>query len=262
MSQFEKELKKVESITEKIARRDEQANIIKEIVRLAKKLDYVHYQLADRIRHPNYIDEHDMETFRKDLDKNFWHEILDEYQAEKYMTATDKKNFFEKLDENSPIFDLENVQTMVDSFVNSKEALATNMIAKIYENVTDSYFRVGGKNRGEKRIQKEIPASFRLSVFYTYGKGLPSYVSTSNSRFNIISDLERACYLCDGKKQPDYNNTIESRTTLVFREGKDYLEGEYFNLKFYKNGNVLISFNNLDVLNTLNKWGRKNNRID
>ena len=251
-----------ETVAQKVKRRDEQAEIILQIVTLAKKLNSVTHELSQKLRYPDSINQKDLDELRQELDKRFWWEMLDEYQAEKFMTSVDKNKFFDDLDKKAPIFDMANVMQMVGGFLSSRESIATNMIAKIYENITDEIFRKGNRGEGVKKLQKELPKSFRLSIFYTYGRGLPYYVSASNSRFSSITDLERACYLCDGKLQPDRQKGIESATTLALRNGETFVSCPYFDLQLFKNGNVKITFTNLEVLRTLNKWGRKGDRLE
>lgn len=247
-----------ETVAQKVAKRDEQAKIMLQIIELAKKLNTVTYELAEKLRYPQYIKERDIDDLRKKMDYNYWHQCLDELQVEKYLTTKDKETLFEKFQEKCPVFNEVNVNEALYGFMNSKEATATEMIKKIYHQVTDLTFRVGNKYRApsEKRIQLDIPLSFRASMFYVHSGGLPSYVSSSNSRFELIEDLERACFLCDGKTQPDRMKNIRAKTDETLRAHSDLVHGDYFTLKIFKNGNIKIDFTNSEVLKTLNRWGK------
>jgi len=260
---FDDSLARKETLQDKVKNRDEEAEIILQILQLAKKLKHCTYEVAEKVRHPDYIDERDIEHIRKKLDVRFWHQCLEEFQVEKFLTTTDKEKLYEKLEDEAPVFNFENVMATIHGFMNSKEATATAMIRKIYEEVTDVVFRKGNSFRatGEKRLQTGIPKSFRASIFYTYGKGLPAYISSMNSRFALIEDLERACYLVDGKLQPDRQLNIHSLVDLALRNHRSIVDGPYFQLEMFKNGNVKVTFKSLEVLKTLNHWGQKGNRL-
>jgi hypothetical protein len=258
------EVAKIETLKEKVTRRNDQAKIIEQIFELAQKLHHCHYEVADALKHPEYINDRTREKVRKQLDYSFWYETFEQNQVDKLLTTVDKEKMLEKISENPPVFNYENAMDALSGFLNSKDAVATTMIKKIYKNITDSVFRIGGsyKHDDEKRIQKGIPKSFRLSIFYTYGKGLPSYISGYRDKFAVITDLERACFLVDNKSQPDRNVNIEARTGTALSKGEQFVSGEYFDLTLFKNGNVKVDFKDLAVLAVLNKWGREENRIE
>ena len=254
---------KKESIQDKCKIRDKQAQIILEIIELAKGLKFCTVELANKIRYPNHIREDDIEAIRKKLDYTFWCQCFDEYQVEKFLTTTDKEKLFDKMEKDTPVFNFENVMNTINGFMNSKDATATTMIKKIYEEITDAVFRVGNKNqqKNEKRLQLGIPKSFRLSIFYVYSPGLPAYVSSNNSRFNLIDDFERACYLVDGKVQPDRQKNIRSLTDSVLRKEERFVDSPYFIMQIFKNGNVKLTMKSLVVLKRFNHWGLKGNRL-
>ena len=103
---------------------------------------------------------------------------------------------------------------------------------------------------------------FRLSIFYVYRSELPSYVSSNNSNFSVISDFERALYLSDGKIQPDIQESISSLTTEALRRNEALVDSPYFKMRIFKNGNVKINVKSEEVLARFNKWGRKENTLD
>lgn len=246
-----------ENIKQKVARRDHQANIMNQIIELAKQLTTSNYKLAEKIRYPDYLRKEDIEELRNDMDGEFWRDCLNELQVEKFLTTKDKEKLFDKLSEKCPVFNEANVNETLVSFMTSKDATATDMIKKIYHEVTDMVFRLGNnsRNENEKRLQLGIPKSFRATLFYGRN-GLPHYISGYDKNFAFIDDLERACYLVDGKVQPDRQNCIRSQTDEALRVSKTQVDGAYFVLDFFKNGNVKLTFKNLEMLKTLNHWGQ------
>jgi len=247
-----------QTLEDKCIHRDGQAKIMLEIIALAKKLEVCSYEFAEALRYPSHIDDRKIEKLRKDMDYKYWHQCLEENQIEKYLTTTDKEKLYEKLSANTPEFNVENVYNTIYGFVGSKEATATNMIKKIYEEITNIIFKKSGSKNTEKRIQLEIPKSFRATIFY---RCIPSYVSSSNSRFNLIDDLERACYLIDKGIQPDRQENITSLTDTVLRKNEMFVDSKYLEIQFFKNGNAKITFKNLDVLEKLNAWGMRGDRV-
>jgi len=250
-----KEVAKQSTLEQKVEKRDHDAKTMLEIIRLAKTLSCRTSDFAEKLRYPEYIDERDIEQLRKSLDAEYWHEFFQQNQVEKYLTSSDAEKMYAEVDENPIAFNSVNANNMLASFIGSKEATAMNMVKKIYKELTNAFFRKSGSNNIERRIQKNVPMSLRLSIFCCYSDGLPSYVSESNSKFSLISDLERACYLVDGKLQPDVQKSVTSLTTEVLRKGEQFVDAPYFKFKIFKNGNIKLDFKSQEVLDKLNKWG-------
>lgn len=257
----ESELVKKETLKEMVRSRDEQAGIMLEIIRLAKKLQVCCNEISQKIKHPEFIRSDDIDDLRKAMDLHFWRKVFDDMQVEKFLTTIDKEKMMEAMEKDTPSFDISNVYNTVNSFIHSKEATALNLIKKVYENFTDMHFISSGSKVVEKRLQLGITKVVRASVFYTYGKCIPSYVSSTYSKFDHIIDLERACYLCDGKLQPDRLQSIEAIANKALNSKLDEFQNEYFHVKVYKNGNVKITFLDDEVLKTLNRWGKTGNRL-
>jgi hypothetical protein len=260
---METEVKLVDTIKDKVERRNREIEIISQILELSKQLKTsCTYELSELIRFPTYLSDDKTKKIQSYVDAIFWRQILDEFQVEKYMTSVDKEKFSDKLHNETPCFEYDTALSMVMGLMTSKDAMATNLIKKVYENITNISFKSSTSKKFEKRIQKKVPKTFRASILYTYGKGLPSYISESTSNFSLISDLERALYLCDDKLQPDYNASIISLASDCLRDGRTYVTSPYLDLEFFKNGNVKITITNQKALDTLNHWGLRGDRLD
>jgi len=258
-----REIAKPENLEQTVEKRDYEAKTILEIIRLAKTLDNCQPELAEKIRYPEFIGDRDIEDIRKKLDASYWYDFFNKNQIEKYVTQADKEKMLEDMEKNPVAFNSVNAMDMLKGFIGSKEATATNMIKKVYKNISDAYF-CNSSNRGqsEKRLQKGLSKSIRLSIFYIRHGELPSYVSDSNSNFHLISDLERALYLCDGKLQPDYQHSVTAIATEVLRKDEKIVDAPYFRFQIYKNGNIKLEFKSKEVLARFNKWGREENTIE
>lgn len=249
-----------ESIKDKVRRRDEQAKIITQIFELAKKVDSsLLYELSELVRFPQYSDT-PSKKIQSRLDYTYWRELLDEFEVEKYMTSTDKEKFSDKLSDDTPVFSEESALSTLSGILSSEDALATNMIKKVYETVTNVSFKKG--NNYEKRIQKGIPTTFRMRLVYVDKYGLPNYLSSSRSNIDLLTDLERALYLCANLTQPSRDSSIQSYIDKALVAGEMSVDSPLLQVTLYKNGNAKVTIKNEVALQFLNRWGRTGNRLE
>lgn len=209
----------------------------------------------------NYDGKVEKGNIIKEIDYKFWSIALDLSQVEKFISSKEKSDMKEKMHENPPEFNYTQAKNLVHSVMSSTEALATNLIKKIYSELTNTAFYAGNHYRATKQLKNKnkIEKSFRMSVFSRYG--LPSYVRHNDAQVAVLQDLERVCYLVDGKLQPDSQGNIVTKLEQALRAKELVVNGDYFTLTMFKNGNVKVDFNDLDLVKKINLWGAKSNQL-
>lgn len=250
------------TIDELIAKRDFEAKKILEIEKLFHEISSsTRYLICDKFKY-HFSYSSTLEDIRRELDKSYWHDVLNKMQIEKFTTNKDKQAIFERIDKEVPHFNEKDVREYLKNLIESPEALANNLIKKVYDSITQMRFRVGNNYRGNVSLKNGngIEKSFRASVFSS-GNELPWHISRDRGQWPLIADLESACFMCDGKIRPDYHNDIIALIDNALKNKKDEASNGYFKIKLFKNGNVKIDFENLEVLNTLNLWGANGSRL-
>jgi hypothetical protein len=214
--------------------------------------------------HDTIFHKFEADDFRKAVDRSYWQEILDRSHVCDTMTDRERAEFQKKMHENPPPFDAENIL----AFQANAERIFIDGYKKTFETVyqtfTDCHY--SGKDWSEKKRDnlQRIEKTFRFRGAFYYdarwktwdyrdGRTTGCYSSSVPS----LGDLYLVCCLLDGKPRPNYSNDFASlaREQTRKREGKIKVETEYFDATPSQNGNTLVSFKRLDILELLNKAG-------
>lgn len=203
-----------------------------------------------------HIREFDKEKLIENINYQAWKQVLTISEIERFMTSIDFSKMLEKLHEKPPVFNYKDAIKLIETVIKSHEAIASNMIKKIYDHITNMSFRTGPKSKRNfgKRNSFGFKIMLRATLFYS---GRPSYIHSNDAELAYLKDLERVCDLVSNGIQKRYEGSIEPKIIDAFRNDEDTVICEHFSVVFYKNGNVIIKFFNKDTINKLNLWGSR-----
>jgi len=202
-------------------------------------------------RFDNYSDN----RAEKYIDRTCWQYLIRLFELEKYMLCTDYEKMQKQIDQfDFPVFTIENAEGYIASLKDIIYDNIKTMMKSVYERITDSYYYTGGSNYNsstkKKRNNNGIDTTFIITT-YDYSRVFGYY----RDKPTITDDLEKLCYILDGKKLPDHTIIDQLRTNK-----KPESENEYFKLKVCKNGNTHYTLQD-DIKNKLNIYGGDPSRI-
>lgn len=184
----------------------------------------------------------------KCIDQALWRYLVRLYTLEKFMLCTDFQKMVSEIDNfQTPEFTVENANGWLDGL---KDLIRDNvhaLVKKVYSEITNGYYFTGVAGyRGEKKKRNNngIDKSFILytadwSTIFAYWRDAPS----------IMDDLEKVCYILDGKTLPE--KTIRQELKA---EQKSEASNDYMSVKLCRNGNTHFTLND-NVRLLLNKYG-------
>jgi len=190
----------------------------------------------------------------KSIDQALWRYLVKLYSLEKFMICTDYKKMVKEIDEfQTPVFTIDTANGWLDGL---KELIRNNvnaLVKKVYAEITNGIYYTGGSGyRGEKKKRNNngIDKNFILytadwSTVFAYWRENPS----------IMDDLEKVCYILDGKTLPE--KTLRNE---LQHEKKDTASNQYMSVKLCRNGNTHFTINE-PILSLLNKYGPIGNEI-
>lgn len=165
------------------------------------------------------------------VDRCCWRHLVRMFNLEKYMLCTEYKKMLEDIDnDNTPIFTIENAEGWVAGL---KETIYENvrlLCKRVYDNLISGTYRTGGSyctSKKKKRNNNGIDSFFILST------GDYSRVFGYYDRPTITDDLEKACYLLDGKLVPEVTMIQRARSDKASE-----VSNEYFSVRMCANGNT------------------------
>jgi hypothetical protein len=196
-------------------------------------------------------------TFDRAIDERSWNYFFGSGRLMDIMSQDDIERFHKKLSDPDPF-------TAEEAFkyYNSAEDIAVNsferLLHSVFEKLTSATYRPGNswKNDRKKQNNREIDNYFRMSSSIKkghFGKWEWHYYSVP-----IYDDLEKVCFLLDGKNPPKQPNTINCR---IKSESCNIIGNEYFTITLYLNGNNKVNFLRDDIREKLNKYGPKGNAL-
>lgn len=182
--------------------------------------------------HLNYQGgSHGEDYIEKALDQRIWQYMIKIYNLEKYMLCTEYEKLQKQIyDFNFPVFTIKNAEGWLTGLKAVVHESVQKLIEDVFERITkDTYWTGSGysNHKKKKRNNNGIDKHFIITTNDHHHLGWYSVRPT------ITDDLEKACYIIDGKELPEI--TIK---TSVKKDGIWEAENAYFRVRFCKNGNT------------------------
>ena len=231
---------------------------IKEVETITKELDKVleSYQgfKPYRIdwRDKNYNENRE----EKYIDKICWSYLVNLFELQKYMLCTEYEKMQKEIEDfQTPIFNPTNAEAWLFQLKDLIHKNIKTMLKSVYDKIINDYYFTGSgysNRKKKKRNNNGIDKTFILTTNdYDRAHGYSSYYN----RISITDDLEKACYLLDGKTIPEKTIIESMRTDKLF-----IAENKYFKIKLCKNGNTHYTIFE-ETKNKLNMIGPDGNII-
>lgn len=200
------------------------------------------------------FDNHEQNREEKYIDRVLWRYLVRLYQLEKYMLATEYKKMEKEIDEfRTPDFTPENAHAWLKGLKSMIYENVRLMCKRVYEQLISGTYQPGNAwNSPRKKRNNNGVDRFFILPTHDYGRifGYSFYHSPS-----VVDDLEKVCYLLDGKTMPD--ETIITRAKM---DQTSEVESPYFKVIFHKNGNTHFRLTD-ETRQRLNRIGPDGNVI-
>lgn len=179
------------------------------------------------------------------VDRMVWRYLVKLYQLDKYMLCTSYEKMQKEMDEYKfPEFTPDNAHAWLAGMKGLIHDNVATLIKQVFKEVTEGVYYVGGYNGDtKKRNNNGIDSNFILHT-YDYSR-----VFGYEYKPTITDDLEKVCYLLDGKSLPDFTliNKMKGEKTSEYDIG-------YMRVKVCKNKNTHYWLRD-DIREKLNRFG-------
>ncbi len=233
-------------------------NKIKEVEEITKELDSI-LEKYHRFK-PYRIDwkygNYDSNREEKYIDRICWYYLVSLFELKKYMLCTEYDKMNKEIESfQTPVFNIANAEAWLSQLKSLIYKNIKTMLKTVYDKIITDYYYTGSgysNRKKKKRNNNGVDKNFILTTNdYNMVHGYYSYYG----HITITDDLEKACYLLDGKTVPV--KTIKE----TMRENKtSEAENKYFKIKVCKNGNTHYTIFE-DTRNKLNLIGPDGNII-
>lgn len=201
-----------------------------------------------RLQNTNAI--HGEKQDERSVDQSLWRYLVRLYSLEKFMLCTDFEKMRKEIDEfRTPAFTIENANGWLDGLKGLIQDNVNTLIKQVYSEITNGYYYTGGGYRGEKKKRNNNGIDERFIIYTADYHSIYSYWTDKPS---VMDDLEKICYILDGKTLPEktLRSTLKEKTS--FEATNDYMS-----VKLCKNGNThfVITSATRDALNRFGPTG-------
>lgn len=186
-------------------------------------------------------------------DRILWRFVVKQFNLEKYMLATHYQKMMEEVQNfKTPEFTIENVNAWLNGLKSLIHENVKTLVKSVFKEITEGTYHTGsGYNAPrKKRNNNGVDKMFilRTNDHFTIDRYY-------NNKPTITDDLEKVCYILDGKVLP--KETLKNRMST----GKVWeAEDDYMKVKVYQNGNTHYTLKE-EVREKLNLYGPTENVI-
>lgn len=240
-------LRQRDAVMERIA---EAKRLIDEADDIAEKagLGVVSGHIADRYSHSGarFGQVDFVEQMRKRIDASGWQLLMNESGIRTLMDAEARKQW------DTSVYDLKTPDLTLENVTSTFTVLRDGR-AELFERGVIACFR--GLSWDYKTNQ---PFKFgkRIVMRYLFQAQTGPYMQSVNHHAaDKLDDLVRVFSVLDGKPEPDHRNGMHSHlwSAASKRPVERFLDLEYFEIKWFKNGNGHVTFKRLDLVEKINK---------
>lgn len=184
----------------------------------------------------------------KSIDQRCWRYIIGLYHLEKFMLCTEYKKMMGQIESfDFPVFTVESAEGWLSSLKHLVYESVQKLIEDVFRRITDETYWVGGWNGQKKKRNNN-----GIDKFFIITTNDIRAIDWYSSEPTITDDLEKACYIIDGKRLPD----VTLKATL-YKEKRVTGENEYFAVTICKNGNTHYRWKKDEIRERLNLYGSK-----
>lgn len=197
---------------------------------------------------PRYVFERDsvdkrraefVEAMTKQTDRAMWGHIIRATDLEKLMDKRARDEFRDELQKAPPPALAENVRATLSAFMEDAETIFRRGIAVAFSELDRRFKSHDGFKVGS-----------RVILSYAFSTG--SFSHWNGRREETLRDIERTFCVLDGDKVPDYGASIVAMCSGM-RGDQWEVEGAYFRVRKFKNGNAHLWFTRPDLVRRVNR---------
>lgn len=182
--------------------------------------------------HPDYrFDNHMDKREEKYVDRTCWRYLVGLFFLERYMLCTDYERMKKEIENfETPVFTIENARAWIEGLKDLINDNVRMLVKQVYRTIIDGHYNTGAGCNAQKKKRNNAGVD---QMFILRTGDYSSLFGYWSSRPTETDDLEKVCYLLDGKTVPD----VTAKMTMKQTQNGHY-ECEYFTIDVRKNGNT------------------------
>ena len=213
-------------------------------------------QLMESINNYSFyrIQKNVHDSNEKNVDQRCWMYFIKLYSLEKYMLCTEYQKLVDQINNfDFPVFNMETADSWVLSLKSMVYESIQKLIEDVFQRITQETYWTGSgysNRQKKKRNNNGIDKHFIISTGDHYA------MNWYSGRPTITDDLEKACYIIDGRDLPEVTIKATMRKGKIWESNNDY-----FKIRICFNGNTHYWLND-NIRQKLNFYGANRGQLD
>lgn len=202
---------------------------------------------------PYLLTRHTMKDIQKETKRKCWYRIAKMLQLDNFLTTTKKNELYRQIDEDkTPEITTENIITFCTGITQNLPDFMDDMFEEVVKWLQPSKWN---KHKTNKANKYEISKKVIKTWVFDSSFGLIRFMDHSKQ---MVNELDNVFHLLDGKGLARYPKNAVTAIEDAIKKKEWNTETTYFKFKWFKNGNLHITFKRLDLLRELNKKAGEN----
>jgi len=177
-----------------------------------------------------------IEAMTQQTDRAMWGHIIEATDLERLMDHKARDEFRASLQKSPPPATSENVRATLSQFMEDADTIFRRGIALAFSSL-------------DRRFKSHDGFKIGARVILTYA--FDEYGMKYGDRRETLRDIERTFCVLDGKPVPEYAAGIGGKVAQL--RGQEVVEGDYFRLRRFQNGNAHLWFTRDDLVRKVNR---------
>lgn len=183
----------------------------------------------------------------KYVDRICWRYLVRIFFLERYLLCTEYKKMLDEIEHfHTPEFTVENANAWLAGLKDLINDNVRTLVKQVYRDIIDGTYRTGSSYNAPRKKRNNNGVDKRFILSTNDYSSLFGYWSRTPT---ITDDLEKVCYLLDGKTVPEKT----AKDTMRETKSAEY-SCEYFSLKACANGNTHYVLSD-ETRDKLNRYG-------
>ncbi len=218
---------------------------------------------AGQLGQPNWrLDEHGscgphitagdaLKKTLRDVDAGAWRHLMNESGLRTFMDAEARRSWDATLyTDKVPEFTFDNLKSTFTQLYSTRDEMFDRGVLSCFRKLSWNYKTNSPVKFGKRLVLTGMIGTHRYSHG---GRTVVQLFFYGSGRLDQLDDLARAMHVLDGKPEPDhrdaYSNVLSQRST----SGDNTYEDALFALRWFRNGNVHLTFKRPDLVERMNQ---------
>lgn len=187
----------------------------------------------------------------RDVDAGAWRHLMNESGLRTFMDAEARRSWDATLyTDKVPEFTFDNVKSTFVQLYGTRDEMFDRGVIACFRKLSWNYKTNSPVKFGKRLVLTNMIGTHRYSHA---GRTVVQLFFYGSGRLDQLDDLARAMHVLDGRPEPDHRNAYSNVLSQRETGGEAAYEDDLFALRWFRNGNLHLTFKRTDLVERMNQ---------